>query len=431
VLNRITQSSAPGRPFSKRNFAANLGDGAFFSLAMSFVSLQTLLPVFVKKMGGDSIAVGLLPVLWTAGFNFPQIFIANFAQRFGRKKNLVLITALAQRLPWLLLAAISFFLDAVSPQTGLILFFTLFTVAAIAGSINLPAWFDLVAKSTPVDLRGRLFAMRLVLGSILGVFGGWMVTQVLEALAYPKSFALLFTLAFGTMMVSYVFLVLLKEESGEPSLQRHSFKTHLFSLPSILRRERNFRNFLVADALLIAATMAGAFYTVNAMEKFALAEAYAGKFTIVMMCSTIAGNLLFGYLADRFGHKLNLLLSAVFTGAACLIALFAESIQIYFMVFAGWAFTIGLTGVSRLPIIAEFCTEAKRPTYIALTNMITAPFVLAGLVGGWIAERFGYDTVFVITVALALAAAVWLQLMVVEPRKKIARSALEEVQYEA
>jgi hypothetical protein len=204
VSNRFWQISEPQRAVLKWNFAANVCDGAIFSLALSFVSQQTVLPVFVKKMGGNNIAVGLIPVLWTAGFNFPQIFIANFAQRFDRKKNFVLFTALAQRLPWLLLAALSFFLEAVNSKTGLLLFFTVFTLAAVAGSINLPAWFDLVAKITPVNMRGRLFATRMLLGAVLGVFGGWVVMQVLKALAYPKSFACLFMLAFGAMMVSYI-----------------------------------------------------------------------------------------------------------------------------------------------------------------------------------------------------------------------------------
>lgn len=73
------QTPEPPRPFSKWNFAANVCDGALFSLALSLVSQQTLLPVLVKKMGGNNVAVGLIPVLWTAGFNFPQIFVANFA----------------------------------------------------------------------------------------------------------------------------------------------------------------------------------------------------------------------------------------------------------------------------------------------------------------------------------------------------------------
>ena len=82
----------------RRNFAANVMDGAFFSLAMSFVSQQALLPVFVKAIGGGNIAVGLIPVLWTFGFNFPQVFIARNAQRARDKKSLLLLTAMGQRL---------------------------------------------------------------------------------------------------------------------------------------------------------------------------------------------------------------------------------------------------------------------------------------------------------------------------------------------
>ncbi|MCI0699186.1 MFS transporter [candidate division KSB1 bacterium] len=418
MFNRFLRSSEPQRPFLKWNFVANVCDGAIFSLAMSFVSLQTVLPVFVKKIGGSNVAVGLIPVLWTVGFNFPQIFIANFTQRFARKNKLVLTTAMVQRTPWLLLALLSFFLVArTNTEIGLLLFFSVFALAAIGGSINLPVWFDLVAKITPVDLRGRLFGVRQVLGAMLGVFGGWVVTKVLAAVAYPASFALLFLLAFITMMVSYIFLAILKEENGARPEKQVSYKSYLRSLPRILRQQHNYRNFLIADALLITATMASAFYTVSALEKFSLADAHAGTFIIVMMTSMMAGNLFFGYLADHFGHRLNLLLAAIVTAGTCLTALLAPTVEIYLLVFAGAAFTIGLTGISRLPIITEFCSNAERPTYIALTNMITSPFVLSGLAGGWLANRFGYDTVFIIATILALASAVWLAQKVEEPRK--------------
>ncbi len=418
MLKRFLRSSEPERPFLQWNFAANVCDGAVFSMAMSLVSLQTVLPVFVKKIGGSNVAVGLIPVLWTVGFNFPQIFIAGYTQRFARKKKLVLATAMLQRTPWLLLAVLAFLLVAkIDAEMGLLLFFFVFALAAIGGSINLPGWFDLVAKITPVDLRGRLFGLRQVLGAALGVFGGWVVTKVLQTVAYPENFALLFLLAFITMMGSYIFLALLKEEDGARPEEQDSYKSYLRSLSSILKQQRNYRNFLIADALLITATMASAFYAVNALEKFSLSDAHAGTFIMVMMTSMMAGNMFFGYLADHFGHRLNLLLAAMVTTGTCLLALLAPTVEIYLLVFAGAAFTIGLTGISRLPIIAEFCSNEERPTYIALTNLITSPFVLSGLAGGWLANRFGYDTVFIIAAILALASAVWLAKKVVEPRK--------------
>ena len=71
----------------KRNFFLNVFDGAVFSFAMSFVSLQTVFPVLVKKVSGSDFAIGLVPVIWAAGFNFPQIFIANYVRKIGFKKR--------------------------------------------------------------------------------------------------------------------------------------------------------------------------------------------------------------------------------------------------------------------------------------------------------------------------------------------------------
>lgn len=403
--------------FYQRNFVLNVLDGALFAFGLSFASRATVLPVFVKRMGGDNIAVGLIPVLWFIGFNLPQLFVANLAERASPKKPLLLQTALLQRLPWLLLAVFTYFvIETVSVEAGLLLFFVGFGLAAVGGSVNLPVWFDLVAKITPVRLRGRLFAVRTVLGAGLGILGGWLVERVLATMAYPDSFALLFALAFGAMMLSYVCLGLLHEGDAELPPKPLRYREFLGRLPRILREERNFRNFLVGQVLLVMAALAEAFFAVHAIERFGLSEAYAGRFTVVMMASMIGGSLLFGYLADRFGHRLNLVLAGASLALASLVALTASTLAVYYLAFAAIAFTAGLQTISRLPIVAELCRERDRPTYVALTNVLTAPFLLMGLAIGWIANRYGYDAVFLLAGALALVAAVWLGTMVREPR---------------
>ena len=102
----------------------------------------------------------------------------------------------------------------------------------------------------------------------------------------------------------------------------------------------------------------------------------------------------------------------------CLIAVITPPLSIYFLVFIGAAFTTSLLGISRLTMIAEICNEEDRPTYVALTNMITSPFVLLGIGGGWLANRFGYQIVFVIAGIFALIASIWYYKMVEEPRQR-------------
>ena len=104
------------------NFIANVMDGGLFSLAMSFVSQQTILPLFVQKLGGGNIAVGLIPVVWILGFNLPQILAAPYAQQRTRKKGLLLRTAMLQRIPWLLLAIAAATLPAGTGSGGVVVF---------------------------------------------------------------------------------------------------------------------------------------------------------------------------------------------------------------------------------------------------------------------------------------------------------------------
>lgn len=402
------------------NFIANALDGALFTFAMSFVSMVTVFPVLVKKAGGSNIAVGLIPVFWTFGFNFPQILAVNRVRKAGRKKRIVLKTAIGQRLPWLFLAAILFWLiEDIGKTPGLILILGGFFLAAVGGSLNMPGWFDLVSKLTPVYLRGRLFALRSVLGALLGILGGWLVAQILDHIRYPDSFALLFLIAFTLMMVSYVFLLVLRENTVDDPRQPADIRDMFRELTSILRNDRNFRNFVIADAMFITALMADAFYTVNAMDRFGLSEGYAGRFTMVMMISMIGGNLLFGYMADRKGHRINLIVATVSIVMICLLAVFAPVLGVYYLVFVGAAFTISLIHVSRLTIVAELAREQNRSVYVALINMLTAPFVLSGVIGGWLADHYGYDIVFILAAVFAALSCLWLVVFVREPRGQV------------
>ena len=418
MLNRLLKLDGElNNSTLRHNFMANVMDGGLYAFAMSIISLQTVLPVFVKNIGGTNVSVGLIPVIWMMGINFPQIFFARYVQKFPYKKSLMLKTGLIQRLPWAFLAIATFFFMTDAPvAVSLLLFFTFFTMAALSGSFNLPVWFDLITKITPVKVRGRLFAIRSLIGAVLGIIGGWVVLRVLDMVAFPANFAILFMAAFVLMMISFGFLVTLREEEPNQPKQNVKLKEYYRNLPVILKTHINYRNFLIADALFITSITATAFFTVHAIDKFMLSDAYAGTFTMIMMMSMIAGSLLLGYMADMLGHRINIIIASTAIFVACLIALFVTHVYLYYFVFVLSAMTLSIMMISRLPIIAEMCSDDERPTYVALTNMITSPFFLAGILGGWAANRFGYEIVFIFSAIFAGAAAVWLITMVREPR---------------
>jgi MFS family permease len=218
------------------------------------------------------------------------------------------------------------------------------------------------------------------------------------------------------MMISYLFLVLLKEEKVNIAAKAIHWKEFLKGLPSILKKERNYRNYLIADVLMILAGMANAFYTVYAFEKFELTSGYAGNFTIVMMAGTVFASMFFGFLADKYGHRLNLFFGALFTAITCLLALVTQTLFVYYTVFIFSAMTLALIQVSRITIIAELAPSEETSTYVSLTNMITVPFVLSGVFAGWLADYYGYVPVFILAGTFALLSAFWFIFMMKEPR---------------
>jgi MFS family permease len=401
----------------KRNYRINIADGAMFSFAMALVSQQTVIPVFIKSVGGSSIAIGMIPVIWTIGFNFPQILIANYASNQPYKKPLLLITGIFQRLFWLALAIASFYLvDTIPVGFSVTIVFILLALAAIGGGLNFPGWFDLISKITPTNLRGRLFAWRVAIGALLGFAGGYTVKYVLDKMFYPYNYSMLFIIAFLVTMISYSLLFFIKEDTPNKPANKLGYKEYLKLIPVIIKKNKNFRNFLIADVTMIMAFTSFAFFTVDAINKFSLPDSIAGEFTMIMMVSMVFGSLIFGHLADLHGHKNNLLYMSLFTLAACLIALIAVNVYFYYLVFVFAALATAMIQVSRITLVAEMCNDEERAIYAAITNIVTVPFILTGILAGWLAYYLKYNSVFIICIFISALAAYWYKYKVIEPR---------------
>jgi MFS family permease len=216
----------------------------------------------------------------------------------------------------------------------------------------------------------------------------------------------------------------LKEpESINPELKRIresvpvTLKEILAKSKQILKNNTGYRNFIIVDALIQLTLSASAFYPVYAVSKFDLPASYAGTFTIIFMASQVFGNFIFGYLADYFGHKINILILALFSAAASITAVLSNNVLIYGAVFFFVGSVHTLQAISRVAFVVEMCSEAERPVYIGLLNTVTAPMVLFGVIAGTMITITGFIPVFLIYASISLTAVYRLHKYVDEPRK--------------
>lgn len=404
----------------QRNYTWNLGvnllDGATFWFGMSFISSSTIIPLFVSKLTSNPLSIGLVAVIAQGGWFLPQIFTANIIERLPRKKPVVInVGFFLERLPaWLLVIAA--LLAIRSPALALGIFFVGYSWRALGGGIVATAWQDLIARCFPVQRRGRFMGTANFLGAAMGAAGAGVSTWLLQSLAFPTNFVLVFSIASAALVVSWFFLSLTREPVQPVTIPRQSQRQFLAQLPGILRSDLNFRRFLVARSILALGSMGLGFVTVAAVQRWHVPDSTVGLYTAAYWLGQTVGHLSFGFLADRFGNKLSLELGAGASVLAFALVWLGPSAEWIYVAFVLLGITSGAIIGSGILVTMEFSEPQRRPTYAGMTNTVTGTVnIFAPLLGALLAGT-GYNWVFALSAFINLVALIAMRWWVREPR---------------
>jgi MFS family permease len=428
VLRRLLQLDRPvpaasdqeAHEFMKRNyrwnFTVNLLDGASFWFGISFASGSTIGPLFVTKLSDDPLPVGILAVIAQAGWFLPQLFTANAVERLARKKPVVInMGFFLERLPMFLLV-LAASIAAGNANLALVLFLLGYGWHTVGAGVIATAWQDLIARCFPVESRGRFMGLTTFIGTAMGTAGAGLSAWLLATFPFPQNFVYTFSIAALGITLSWVFLALTREPVQPVTNARQSTRQFWAGLRGILRRDRNFRRFLVARLLLALSGMGQGFITVAAVRRWDVADGVVGGFTAAMLLGQSAGNLLFGVLADRYGHKLSLELGGLFGLLAFVVAWLAPAPIWYYLVFFCLGLFLGSIIVSGILVVLEFAEASRRPTYVGLANTgVGLAATVAPLVGAGLAA-VSYSLLFALSAAAGLLAIILMRWWVREPR---------------
>jgi MFS family permease len=401
------------------NFLVNTLDGASFWFGMSFISATVILPLFVSHFTHNPLLIGLIPFLSTSGYLLPQLFMANAIERAPRKKFFpVNLGFFLERLPIFLLAPMTYFLATSQPELALVSFFVLFTWHCLGAGMIIVGWQDMIAKIIPVEKRGRFFGISSFIGNGTGILGALAVPFVLDRSSFPTAYVLAFTAASILVFLSWVFLSLTREPAVPSSKPPVSQLNYIRTLPDVLRRDRNFRMYLLSQIIFSLSGMATGFLVVYTVQTWKLPDVQASGFTVALQIGLTLAYLFFGFLSDRKGHKLSLEICWMLSVITLGLAIFAPSPLWFFSIFfLRGAVTAG-TFVSGTSIVYEFTDAENRPTYIGLANTIPGVAgAIAPLIGGLLVGAISYQAMFIVSAIIGVISLVLLRFAVREPRK--------------
>jgi len=406
----------------RHNLAALGADYALFVMGLAFASQSTILPAFAAYLGAPNVVIGAIPAVMTLGWFMPSLFAAGHTETLERKLPFVLRHTVWERVPFLVLALSAFVLADRAPGLTLAVMLMVLLVVTGVGGILMPAWMDLIGRAIPVTLRGRFFGFANLAASAGGLAASVATASVLATIPAPASYGVCFLMTFGCLALSFGALVVVREPVSGASAPAVPLREYLARIPVLLGKDPNLAWYLTARAFGVVGSIGSGFYTVYALRAWDAPAAQAGVFTTLLFVGQMAGNTVLGWLADRRGHRLVIILGLGASLGGNLVALTAPTLGTFGAVFVMMGIQIAAMNVSNLNVMLEFApAPAEQPTYVGLGTTLVAPIAFgAPLAAGLLADALGFLAVFVVA-ALAVSVALGLLIARVrDPRAMIA-----------
>ena len=414
----LTQVEQFTRRHLRHNVTVNLMDGGFFGLAIGFVSFSTIMPLFVASMTDSATLIGLVPAIHSAGWLLPQLFTANYTSQLRRYKRTVLHLTIHERLPFLGFALVAFLLPKIGLQAGLVISFLLLTWQGLGGGFTANPWTSMISKIIPSDSRGTFFGTQAAVANLFISAAAVGAGYLLNWFDSPYDFMYCFLIASMFFTVSWFALAMTREPADHAKVIEENPAPFWHGAGTILKRDKNFNWFLTARILSQFATMGFAFYIVYALRRFEMSEVTAGYLTATLTIAQTVANAGMGWLGDRVGHRLMLIVGAASATLSSLLAWLAPSLAWFFPIFILTGFANVSIWTNGMTMTVDFSDEKERPFYIGLAQTLTAPAtIIAPLIGGWIADTQGFVITFGLSSLLSVVMMSILIFLVKEPRK--------------
>jgi MFS family permease len=406
------------RKHLRYNIIVNLLDGGFFGVAIGFASFGTILPLFVASMTDSATLIGLVPAIHAAGWLLPQLFTANHTAKLRRYKRTVLMMTVHERIPFLGFAIVALLLPKIGLQTGLVITFLFLIWQGLGGGFTANSWTSMISKIMPPESRGTFFGTQAAVANLFISAAAVGAGYLLNAFDSPWDFVSCFLIASVFFTVSWIFLALTREPADNEKVVEENPLPFWHGAGRILQRDKNFNWFLTARILSQFATMGFAFYIVYALRRFQMDAVTAGFLTATLTIAQTVANAGMGWMGDRVGHRLMLVIGAASALLSSLLAWFAPSLGWFFPIFALTGFANVSIWTNGMTMTVDFSGESERPFYIGLAQTLTAPAtILAPLIGGWIADTQGFVSTFGWSTILSIVMMLILIFLVKEPRK--------------
>ena len=400
----------------RRNMVANFTHGVLGMTGFRIVYAPTLIPAYLQLISGSAFIVGLGQSLLQFGIVASPLISAAALEHRRRILPAAIRYGTMMRLAVLGLG-VSGYLLAGWPL--LVVTLACLLMLGIFNGMQRVGFQMLLSKLIPIERRGRLQGWRNLLGGGVAALLSWVAGEwLIRRDVLGNGYATTFIAAFILTSLGLVALKWGVREPDAPSVRpRTGLAARLRDIPA-LTADRDYRRFLIAQALAMAGRIAAPFYILIATHSMPLDGRTIGLLSLAFLGADTLSNPAWGQAGDRIGYRATFIASLAFTIAGFALLSLGGPRLATIAAFA--AFGIGSSGymMSAQTMVLEFGSREDLPMRIALSTMVEGgTSALAQLIGGILLVASGDRWLLATATALTLAAMLML-LRVTDPRTR-------------
>ncbi len=369
-------------------------DGMFANASENMIG--PFLALFALALGATKGQVGLLSALPAFISNSLQIPSARLTERWGDRKQLVVITSIMSRMTILGIATVPLLLEG---DAAIYTFIGLVTLRGLFSSIGVPGWTSIMADITLKDSRGRYFAYRNMMCNLAALGGSLIAGWLVKGYDFPLGYQVSFFVALGLgLAASYTYSNMPVPPLPKRSISREQ-PARLKDWWYAISKYTAFRNYCLTSMLWnFGVSFAGPLFSVYYRQDLGGDPGFWGVVTASGLIASLVSQRFWGPMADRYGQKNVMLLGGI--GAASLPFLWWLVPRYELAVVAQFigSFCWGGYNLAAFNLILEITPDEGRTTFVGIYNTMSGlASSIAPLIGGHLADIYGLRPVIIMS----------------------------------
>ena len=383
---------------NQRNYLLILADPILFISAMAFISLNVVVPNFLNNLGASAFQISFASALCSIGPFISQPIFAQYAMGLSLKSNPFSKILLTQRFMFLAYVITIPLINQYISHLSIPVFLVFWGAYNVFVGAYSPFYMSVLSKVIPGNQRGRIQGFAGALGNLLGLGSAFIVGLLLRRIPFPLNYTWILGIGTVILIADAGIFLLIEEKPDKAEKQEINYFKYLREIPHALKGHKEYSSAVLGNCFLVISNVALSFYTLAAIRNFNSGPEQIALFTGIGILVNVFGNLVFGIMGDRIGHRYVLLTNALLSVLASVTVLSFHSIYAVYIGFALSSLSAGGYNISYGVNIINHSPKGTVPLFISINIMITLVAAsLVTLIAGAVIDLFSFTPLFIFT----------------------------------